>query len=177
MRSISIGFHATPEEVCSFVYKVVEQNDLIIIASKISPRFEFRVIDQTNYIENCAFISNSRFIFLSTEIIQGLSNDYNTFLAQNADNLIIQIGESTNKFIRESTIGTRCQDPNKLKMWKDIINQFKKQMHQGVWAINPNNQARCLCKNNYYSGEALLAYRNGVVMKAFAGWNEYQFEE
>lgn len=177
MGNISIGFHATPEEIYSFAYQMVEEYNLKVVASKISPQFEFRIIEQSYFLENEAYLCSSRFIILCDQFTNELSNDYNSFLIQNIDNLIIQLGEITSEYMKESTIGTRCQDSEKLKIWKSIIKQLKKQMHQGVWAVNPNSESKSKCKNNYYSEGALIAYKSGVVMKAFAGWNEYQFVE
>jgi len=79
--------------------------------------------------------------------------------------------------MKESTIGTRCQEVKKLRIWKNVIKLFKKQMFQGVWAVNPNNRAKIQCKDNYFSKGALSDYKSGVVMKAFAGWTEYQLME
>lgn len=177
MGNNSIGFHATPIEICSFINKMVEEYKLMVVASKISPTFEFKIIEMSNFWDNEAYLCNSRFIILSNQFTKELSNDYNSFLSQNTDNLIIQLGECTGEYMKESTIGTKCKDSEKLKIWKKIIKQFKREMNNGVWAVNPNTKAKCLCKNNYFSVGALTAYKSGVVMKAFAGWNEYHFDE
>lgn len=177
MGNISIGFHATPKEILSFTYKMIEEYSLKVVASTISPTFEFKIIEQSNFWENEAYLSSSRFVILSNQFTDELSNNYDIFLSQNTDNLIIQLGECTGEYFKESTIGTRSQDAEKLKIWKSIIKQFKKEMHTGVWAVNPNTKAKSQCKNNYFSEGALTAFKSGIVMKAFAGWNEYQFEE
>ena len=177
MGNTNIDFHATPEEIIFFVNRIIEEYNLKIISTRSCPKFEFKVIEQSNFYDNKEYLCSSRFIILCEQIPIELSNDYNVFFAQNRDNLIIQIGESKSEYMIESTMGTICQDSEKIRVWKSVIKQFKKKLYQGVWVNNPYRKAKQYYKNLYFSEGALIAYKSGVVMKAFAGWNEYHFDE
>lgn len=141
------------------------------------PEFEFEVVDQLTFELKNMDINSARFIFLCKEIPNQLSKNYNEFLSQNVENLVLQIGERTEDSIKESTIGTRATDSDNVKLWKKIISLFKKEMYQGVWIVDPRSGVKKYYKNHYFTIGAKNEYEKGIKMKAFAGSSEYKLSQ
>ena len=174
MGNINVGFFATIDEIIAMVRKTTQERDIFVVAVKIWPEFDCKVITPLTFEAHRGYMKTSRFIFLCSGGIRDVPRGYNEFLDQNINNLIIEVGEATSKYMKESTIGTRCNDAKRLIIWKQIITKVKKQMQQGAWVVNPHNGLKDYNKNIYYSKGALAAYNKGMVMKAYAGWSQYQ---
>lgn len=173
MGNINIGFHATIDEIIQKIKSVMFQYKLNAIVVKLWPEFEFEIIDQMTFEIKDEYINSARFIFLCSEVPSQLSKNYNEFLSQNVENLVLQIGDRTEGSMKESTIGTRATDLENVKLWKKVISIFKKEMNQGVWIIDPRSGAKKYYKNHYFTIGAQNAYEKGIKMKAFAGLSEY----
>jgi hypothetical protein len=174
MMNINIGFHATIDEISQRIKRLMFQYKLTAVVVRLWPEFEFEIIDKLPYEIKDEHLNSARFIFLCKEIPSQLSENYNEFLSQNVENLVLQIGENNEESIKESTIGTRATDPENIRFWKKVIGIFKKEMYQGVWIIDPRSGAKKYYKNHYFTSGAEIAFEQGVKMKAFAGLNEYQ---
>jgi hypothetical protein len=173
MSNINIGFHATISEISQKIISVMFQYKLTAVVVRLWPEFEFEIIDNMTF-EVDEYLNSARIIFLCKEVPSHLSKNYHEFLSQNAENLVIQIGEWTKESIKESTIGTRATDSENIRLWKKIIDIFKKDMYKGVWVIDPWSGAKKYYKNHYFTTGAKNAYEKGIKMKAFAGISEYQ---
>jgi hypothetical protein len=174
MGNNNIGFHATIGEISQKIKIVMFQFNLTAIVVKLWPEFEFEIMDQLTFEVKNEYIDSARFIFLCKEVPGELSKNYNEFLFQNVENLVLQIGEITEDSMKESTIGTRATEPENTRLWKKIISIFKKEMYQGVWIIDPRSGAKKYYKNHYYTIGAKNEYEKNIKMKAFAGLSEYQ---
>ncbi|QFT87272.1 hypothetical protein FIU87_01220 [Bacillus sp. THAF10] len=170
MGNINIGFHAQKDEVVKLINSIMLQYQLTVVAVKLWPDFEYQIIDTMKE----EYLNSARFIFFSKETPRQLSNNYHEFLVQNAESLVLQIGERTEESMKESTIGTRATNSENIKLWKKVIKIFKEEMHQGVWVMVPKSGVKKYYKNHYFTIGAKNAYEKGVKMKAFAGINEYQ---
>lgn len=174
MRNINIGFHSTIAEISQKIKSVMFQYKLTAVVVRLWPEFEFEIIDNMTFEIKDEYLNSARFIFLCKEVPSQLSKNYNEFLSQNVENLVLQIGERTEESIKESTIGTRATDSENIRLWKKVIGIFKKEMYQGVWIIDPRSDAKKYYKNHYFTTGAKNAYEKGIKMKAFAGLSEYQ---
>jgi len=174
MPNINIGFHATIDEISQKIKSIIFQYKLNAVVVKLWPEFEFEVIDKMTLEIKDSYLNSARFIFLCKEIPNQLSKNYNEFLSQNAENLVLQIGEMNEDSIKESTIGTRATESENVELWKGVISIFKKEMYQGVWIIDPRSGAKKYYKNHYFTIGAKNAFKSGIKMKAYAGLSEYQ---
>lgn len=126
MGNINIGFHATTDEISQKIKIAMSQYKLIAVVVKLWPEFEFKIIDKLSFEIKDENLNSARFIFLCKEVPSQLSKNYNEFLAQNVENLVLQIGEITDDNMKESTIGTRAANSENIRLWRKVISLFKK---------------------------------------------------
>ncbi|MBQ9994531.1 MAG: hypothetical protein IJP17_07455, partial [Clostridia bacterium] len=132
MKTMSLQFHATTQDIYEFIIKVLKNNNYKICGVKYLPQFtvetELDVIltlDLKRY--DCIVISN--------RAISCANNTYEFMKLQN-NNLVIDIGTDDNRILKESAISVFSEqeiDPD----WKKIINAYKKCLLKGAWVVNP----------------------------------------
>ena len=173
MGEINLQFHAKREEIIDLIKKSMISFDLNMIAVKIYPSFEREIISLVEFSNKVRFIDECKMIFLCKSVPNELPIDYMRFLDENKDCLVFSIGEQSDSVLKESAISTITEDAEILKLWKKIINNFKKNMLKGAWVINPQNSAKEFYKNHYYTLLAQKAFQDGCKLAPSTGWTEY----
>lgn len=165
MKQVNFQFHARRKEILSFVFDIVKENNLYILIAELFPEFKYNIVnDEEEILDDVS----SNMIVLSKNYPIIDYNNYNDFCTKNNGQLIIRLGEESDNIIRESCIG--CISENDIdKLWRDIINAYKRRMLKGAWGINPLNGNRSYYKNHYYTEAIKKAYEDGGELHAFAG--------
>lgn len=177
MSKIGMNFHTTQLEVFELIKKVMSEFDLTVITIKLFPNFERELISFEEIDEKKDHIFTSEMIVFCKKKPMEISTNYAVFLEQTKGNLVLQIGEQTEEFIKESTMGTIVEDSEMLKLWKKVIIKLKKEMKNGVWVLNPHKGVGRFYKDHYYTKGAKVAYLNGCRIKPIAGWLEYHLTD
>lgn len=173
MAKINLQFHATQEEIIELIKRSLNSFNLYMISIKIFPTFQWELISINEFQDKLSIINESEMIFLRTSKPDVLPNEYMKFLNENKNSLVFSIGKQNDNILKESSIGTIAEDIETLKIWKRIINEFKKNMLRGAWVINPKNGTKGFYKNHYYTTMAQKAFKEGVRIEPIAGWTLY----
>ncbi|MDD2377027.1 MAG: hypothetical protein PHD15_05725 [Clostridia bacterium] len=167
MSSINLQFHATKDEMIELIKKTLVEFELYMVAIKLSPKFHGELISIDEFEDKLNIINECDMVFFSISRPNEIPNKYIKFLDNNKNSLVFHIGEKKNNILVESDIGTITQDIEILKLWKKIINKYKKTLLKGAWVINTKIGRKDFDKNHYYTAKAQKAFQDGLQMVQF----------
>jgi len=173
MAKINFQFHATREETSAFILNKVKENNLNVVILQTFPNFEYKVIDYLNISEEMLCKAEMVLLYMNQPIKD--EKNYIEFLRNNSGFLCIRLGKQDNKILSESTIGCIAENDN-LKLWRIIINQYKKTMFKGVYIIGEYNGVKKYYKDHRYTQKVKEMYENGVTIIGNGGNNRYILE-
>jgi hypothetical protein len=173
MAKLNLQFHATQQEIIELIKKSLNMFSLYMISIHLFPTFQQELISVNEFEDKLSMIKECEMIFLRTSKPGELQEDYMKFLDDNKNSLVFSIGEQNDKILKESSIGTIAEDVESLKVWKKIINEFKKNMLKGAWVVDLQNGSKEFYKNYFYTQLAKKEFENGVEILPIAGWNKY----
>lgn len=167
MAGINLQFHATKEDIIELIKKTLIEFDLYMVAIKLFPEFKWELISIHEFDDKLNIINESRMVFLSVSKPEVIPNNYMEFLKQNNNSLVFDIGQLKDNILVESAIGTIAQDLETLKLWKKIVNRYKRTLLKGAWIINDESGIKEFSKNHYYTSKAQKEFKHGCRMVQF----------
>jgi len=173
MAKISFQFHATREETSTFISDKIKENKLMVVSLHTFPFFEYKVIDSSSISDDQICGSEMILLYMNQHINK--ASNYIEFLRNNSGFLCIRLGAQDDKILRESFISGTA-DNEDLKLWRIIINQYKKTMHKGAWIIGGYNKKKKYYKDHRYTDMAKKMYENGITIMGMGGDNTYVLE-
>lgn len=173
MSNLNLQFHATKQELIAATKEWVKSNNLFMVCIQLSPLFTCELVGRDKFDEKKKVIENSDIISLYRFEPDVTSKSYLEFVKSNENGLIITMGKQEEDTLKESIISTSATDECTSRLWRKVVNNFKKEMLKGAWVVNPHNGAKEFYKNHYYTISAKKAYDKGAKVVAFAGWNTF----
>ena len=167
MEKLSIQYHATHEDILEFISAIDER----YVVGKVILFPDFKVVEVGKEAK-AAEIEDADMLVISKSNIQQ-SDDYNSFIKMQDNNLVIRLGKEHDNKLYESSMFVwteRELDNDFVK----IIKSFKKQMRRGAWVLNPNSGVKKYYNNLLYTDRARQAYEKGVTICPIAGWNLFE---
>lgn len=177
MAKTNFQFHALENEINQIIRESAYKFNLCLISIQLFPKYNCILIFKDEFDEQIDILKNSRVLMLYNYTPDTSYDNYNQFVKNNGECLIIEIGKQNDGVLKESCISTMSIDVETTKMWKAIIKKFKSKMQKGAWVVNPMNGGKEYYKNHYYTVAAKNAYENGIKLAPFVGWNYYVLKE
>jgi HD-GYP domain-containing protein (c-di-GMP phosphodiesterase class II) len=174
MTKMNFQFHATKNEIIELVKKSLVSYNLYMVCVQLFPDFEFEIITVDEFEEKKNIICDSRMIFLRLDKPELTQKEYFKFLEDNQNSLVFSIGKQTDYILEESTISTMAVDPETIKLWKKIINGYKKTLLKGAWVVHSINGNMGFYKNHRYSPLSQKAFQERCKIVQFEQlWSYY----
>lgn len=158
-----------PEELIPIFEPFIEKHNLFVIAVRFPPysaiefpRHEFSKLIRTKprYHE----------LFLSLKPPDLPLRGKAQFPGQNPNNLSLLLGGQFLKGLKETWIGTLCEDEGAFAVWKTIINKIRRVTTSGVTPISPvTGQPGKFTRNFRFTREAKRLEQEGVSMISVTG--------
>lgn len=95
---------------------------------------------------------------------------------EKSNSLFIYMGQYTDEYITESSIGIKGEG-DEFDYWKKQISKLRNSFLKGAYVVNPYRDSKTYYKNIYYTKGAKAAFEQGIKMKPVAGWNYYLLVE
>lgn len=167
MKQMNLQFHATYDDIYELINSIIVDYRYNIKGITLFPKYTIEKYDFYNEIKKYDYI------IISKNVILEANNNYE-FMRLQDNNLIIEIGMGSSTEIKESSISIFSEGELDSD-FKKIINKFKRTMHKGAWGTGPNpNVEKFFYKNHLYTERAKIAYKQGVRLCAYAGWNYFE---
>lgn len=163
MSKMSIQFFATTEDILKFICDM-KNNNYCVKAMIISPAFKLFDIDSNINKEQICKMDR---VIISKSIIV-TEDDFRNFMLMQDNNIVIEIGKSTESSLSESRMWINSENEIDSDL-KKIYNAFKRKMIKGAWGLAPDSDDKYYYKNQMYTVDAKAAYDKGVKMLAYAG--------
>lgn len=167
MKKINIQFHATHEDILELILGINER----YIVSKVTLFPDFELIE-VGRAAKVVELEDADMIVISKSNLQS-SEDYNSFIKMQDNNLVIRLGKEHDNKLYESSMFVWTEKELDNDFVK-IIKSFKKQMRRGAWVLNPNSGVKKYYNNLLYTDRARQAYEKGVTICPIAGWNLFE---
>lgn len=171
MKSISMQFHATPDELFKFLWEVGSELSLNIIVASLRP-FKLKKISSFRDIELLATeLGENRYLrtHLLVKDADCSADTPNDFLDLNKGCTVVNMGNLSDSGLEESSFMFRSEDEQAAEVAKKIASKLKKASKAGVLAINPVNKVEVLYKSHRYTDGAKHLYDAGVKLLPLAG--------
>ncbi len=166
MASMASNFHATTEEIVTFVEAMVAAHKLSVAASYFPPER----IELVDALREAVQRPKFRELFLSPEPFLEVPSDSQTRVFDaNAPVLTIRIGQLTEEGLRESWMATLLVTP----VWKQVVRAYKKMTRAGM-SITVDGKAH-VYRDHRSSEGARRLHRQGVVMLSFTRKHHLSF--
>jgi len=167
MPSISIQFHALPEEILKLVQRWVATYPLHATAIGFSP-FQAGEVQSAD-LDKALLNPGVRRLMLTLTPPNLAAESGNRLLDQNPEAMILDIGCLGNEGLNESWLTTRTGGGHINQTWKQIAGNLKSVTKAGALAINRITGAQATLKNHRFTPGAKALAANGVVMLPTAG--------
>lgn len=177
MAKINLQFHATQDEIIEVIKNSVTEYGLFLVSSQLFPEFTCELINIEEFDEKVSILKNSRMIFLYNYKPDTSIKNYMNFLETNKEFLLFDISNQDKNTLRESSIGTITYDTETLKIWKNIIGKFKRNLIKGAWIVWHMTGTKRYEKNHYYTISAKRAFEDGIKIVPFSGQYEYMLND
>lgn len=178
MRSISIQFHTTADELFEFVASVSSEFGLIITMMNLKPFYLEKVEGEFNV---CDFVTNLEKgglrLVLNSNIPCLKSTSPNSFLDENPGSIVIDVGRLSESGLEESALSFISDEESKILIANKIASRLKKITKAGVIAVNPFNGAEAKVRSHRYTEGAKSMYNQGVKILPVAGHNFYKLSD
>lgn len=177
MKKVQIQFHADAREMIDRAVDWARTHDLSIAAEEFFPAYRaFGLLDQDVARELPSFeridrlaLKGGRFDLTATTAQQ--------FVSMNEGSLFLSIDWPTKDGVRESALGGVTNDPELLRTWRLIINDFKRSAHRGAVIRAAFSAATSPVATHLHTVGAHELAQQGTKMLAAAGSNEYIFDD
>ena len=168
MKKISFQFHATHNDLKSFINGMIEMG-YFVYGLILFPQF---VVDELTGHLNGENINIYEMVIISEKAIC-VTDQYRDYIQSQENVLGITIGKENMKELFESSIWVFSSSEINL-IWKKHITRIKRSMLKGAWVVNRNSGARKFYKDHMYTSDAQKSYKEGKIMRPIVGWNEFE---
>ncbi|MGZ0077878.1 hypothetical protein [Methylomonas sp. YC3] len=165
MGSLSIQFHALPEEVNDMVMAIRSVEGLNITSMGGTPFRADAWDGRSLAFENAGEISLG---FTHYPVDLNCVSRYD-FVIQNPNALVLDIGQLTKDGLKRSWLSCKTDDEVSLSKWKEFATIIKKKTKCGAVAINPQSGETSLMNSHRYTDGALRLFQSGVDMLPVGG--------
>ena len=167
MPSISIQFHALPDELEAMTFDWCQKFELKMAAQKFSP-FEIHLIGANDLGEVFKDTSFRRLAFSTNKFFGAGRNNYD-FLNKNPECLTLDIGRLGTEWLEESRLSCSCSDKSVYLVWQRIARSLKKETQAGARAVNPVTKTSSVARNHRFTIGAKESFDAGVQIRPMAG--------
>lgn len=165
MGSLSIQFHALPEEVNDMVMAIRSLEGFNITLMGGAP-FRAEAWDGRSLaFENVGEISLG---FTLYPVDLNCVSRYD-FVIQNPNALVLDVGQLTKEGLKRSWLSCKTDDEVSLSKWKEFATIIKKKTKAGAVAINPQSGETSVMKSHRYTEGALKLFQSGIDMLPVGG--------
>jgi hypothetical protein len=168
MSKLSFQFHVMPDEV-GFVVDTV-----LLISGGTVAVFKGREGKPIALEPNVKseMVSNLKAIAFTRDRSDLNVQSFDEFRQKNPDALIFEIGEMTQKGLKESWLYAMSENAETMRTWRKVTRKLSASMISNVVAINPVTGASAPVKGHRFSAGAKEAFMQGVRMLPVAGNSE-----
>lgn len=172
MPSITVEFHADPEEVKTLMTEAVIEYNLHVVLFQGQP---FKVTSCSLEEFLAADISDdilNRFHF-GVKNLNLKVNSHGEFCDKNPSIITLDIGKLTKNWLKQSTFLAESNEDSFLKVARAIARKFKKVTTAGAGVVSPHTGHCGYDRNIRHTKKARDYYSQGVKMLPFAGGVEF----
>lgn len=161
MASISIQFHAVPEELVAYVDGFVEEFGLFVVGIRFFPfeMLELTQMDLPNVILSDATVKELAF---SIGIPPISATNALGFSQSNPNCSYMDIGRISEVGLEQSCFSATAVDRSVLDVWKKLARRLRALTKTGVCAVNLNTGESVSIKSFRYSKGAIEAEASGI---------------
>ncbi len=163
--TLSIQFHAMPEEHMALMSKVLNDPNLWVSEYR-TDQPAFRLLDRAVGGELQASVR--ALVFTAAEPNLSAATMHQ-FLGLNPDALVLDIGRQSASGLAESGLSSHTRDEELTKRWRGAAKQLKGALHSGAIAINPATGETAPMTWHRFTRKAQEAYAAGTVIRPTAG--------
>ncbi len=180
MNSLTIQFHATPEEMVQFSIDVMENHkNLFAVYEEVIPSFSVRHIVpdeiQGLILDTQRPQYSSILFFLTRPNINAATQM--SFRGLNSTPIFLQVGRLTVSGLEESSLSImKTDDAEACSYGRKIARLLKKTTFSGVTVFNPNTGIEGKDKNRRYTVGVQKLFYEGVKILPFAGACIYRID-
>ncbi|GGJ05859.1 hypothetical protein GCM10007978_49310 [Shewanella hanedai] len=175
MKSISIQFHATSEELLNFVISVSSELKLVVTMMTLKP-FNLTIVE--GKLELSEFLDKLKVgdlrLVLSTATPCIEFTSPNNFLDANSGSILIDIGPLSDLGLEESALSFISSEKDKISIANNVSSKLKRITKAGAIAVNPINGAEAKIRTHRYTQGAKVMADNGVKILPIAGNSFYK---
>lgn len=178
MKSISIQFHATTEELVNFIVSVSSELGLIITMMILKP-FNLKVIEGNLTLSDLASKLKEGDLRLVLNVGRPCieSTSPNRFLDENPGSIVLDIGSLSALGLKESALSFMSDEKDKISIANKVASQLKKITRTGAVAVNPVNGAEAKIRSHRFTEGAKLKYDEGIKILPVAGNSLYKLSD
>ncbi|KZN66403.1 hypothetical protein [Pseudoalteromonas luteoviolacea] len=178
MKSISIQFHATTEEIFNFVASVSSELGLIITMMILKPFNLERVEGEFSLCNlNAKLEEGDLRLVLNTNSPCLESKSPNSFLDENPGSIVIDIGSLSSLGLQESALSFISDEKAKISVANKVASRLKNITKTGAVAVNPVNGAEAKIRSHRFTEGAKLKYDEGIKILPVAGNSLYKLSD
>lgn len=166
MTDILVQFHATVEELGSFVRATIEQVPAHMTVIRFPPYRAAAIGAEALDGALCdASVLELAFTLKPPSFAAASTN----FLKSHPGALCLHIGRLSDRGLEESCLSARPSSEEELKAWTKIARALKKITEAGVVAVNPTTGAEVAIRGHRYTAGAKSLYQEGIVIRPLGG--------
>jgi len=178
MKSISIQFHATTEELLNFIVSASSELGLIMTMMILRP-FNLKIVEGgLTHSELASKLKEGDLrLVLSTNSPSIDSTSPNSFLDKNPGSIVLDFGRLSDLGLGESALSFISDEKDKISIANKVASRLKKITKTGVIAVSPINGAEVKIPSHRYTEGAKLGYDEGIKILPIAGNNLYKLPD
>ncbi len=152
MKSISIQFHATTEELLSFIVTISSEFSLIITMMTLKP-FKLEIVEGELTLSDLAskLEEGDLRLILNVSSPDVRSTSPNSFLDKNPGSIVLDIGDLSDLGLKESSLSFMSDEKTKISIANRVASRLKKITKSGAIAVNPINGAEAKIRSHRYT--------------------------
>jgi hypothetical protein len=169
IRSLSLQFHALPDETVSMLADVISDPNVHILEFEDN-KSEFRIL--RNDVQDIRSKADriSTLVFLLGRPT-ALANSVYEFVGLNPGAMSVSIGHVSGRELAESWLAARTDNEATMKRWRRTASYLRKCMRSGATAENPKTGATADARGHYFSVGAEDYYKKGFILRLWPAGN------
>jgi hypothetical protein len=169
-KSISLQFHALPDEAFRFLISSIAAENMYISIFNSQTKSFYRQASP-NELHNCEIQINSIVLTLSQPLLE--HNSIYDFLGDNPDAMVLDIGALKANSLSESWLSAKSAHADIMTVWKRLVTRFKKNLKNGGIVVNPESGVTSNVKNQHYSSGAKSFSQSGGTLSLISRVNYF----
>lgn len=178
-RKPDIYFYATPAEVSGWLDSWFREWSPFIAIVRFFPELHLHQLNTYNSVsdqlQQFGHFDQACVGEIAISVPAQRSNV--ALLDANPDCVVLLAPRLGDDCLREGRLGLTLAADRAIRLYQLLATDLKNKTHRGMWAYNPDTQAKKQMKNLRYSPEAKRLLNAGVQFFSIAGGNRVQIEE